>query len=365
MEISKHIKDLLYTHDHVVLSGFGAFLTKYSSAKINKDTNTMSPPCKEIIFDGNLKKNDSLLENYIKEKENISLDESRKHINKYVNTVNTKLKAGKKVRFAEIGIFYLSKNKSIVFDSISGDNLLFSSYGLSKIKLPDDVVKNIKTAIVPAEKEKKKGIFWIILTLVAVILIAIISCIYLFKPNYLNEGKNYVVNIYENIRNGKTKDKNNETVKDSLNISDIDNLKSDTTNIFDKKDDDKANEDTTKTDTIDAERTEINENISDSLTLNDNSIPETIEDSIPIKQYETPKKGRFYLIVSSLSSLTSAKNVKAKFLKSSVTVEIIIIEEKMFRLSIGDHATMNEAINQYNSFHTRYPDVVVWIWKNK
>ena len=73
MEISQHIKDLLLTHDRVILPGFGAFIAKYKPAKINQENHTMVPPSKEIIFDEKIIKDGGLLENKMAQTEKITL----------------------------------------------------------------------------------------------------------------------------------------------------------------------------------------------------------------------------------------------------------------------------------------------------
>ena len=53
MSISKHIIELLYNHDCVIVPGFGAFLTK--SIRASHDNDVFSPPRKSITFNGMLK----------------------------------------------------------------------------------------------------------------------------------------------------------------------------------------------------------------------------------------------------------------------------------------------------------------------
>ena len=55
MSISKHINELLYNHNCVIVPGFGAFLTKNIAASRNNDV--FSPPKKTIAFNRMLKEN--------------------------------------------------------------------------------------------------------------------------------------------------------------------------------------------------------------------------------------------------------------------------------------------------------------------
>ena len=59
MSIFKHIVDLLYNNDCVILPGFGAFVLKNKSAFRKGDE--FFPPSKYVSFNSMLKENDGLL----------------------------------------------------------------------------------------------------------------------------------------------------------------------------------------------------------------------------------------------------------------------------------------------------------------
>ena len=58
-KIDKHINELLYNHDCVIVPEFGGFVTNYASAKIHPVQHTFTPPSKNIVFNKNLKNNDT------------------------------------------------------------------------------------------------------------------------------------------------------------------------------------------------------------------------------------------------------------------------------------------------------------------
>ena len=78
MSISKHINELLYNHNCVIVPGFGAFLTKNIAA--SRNNNVFSPPKKTIAFNGMLKENDGLLANRISATDGISYKAALKKI---------------------------------------------------------------------------------------------------------------------------------------------------------------------------------------------------------------------------------------------------------------------------------------------
>jgi hypothetical protein len=53
--ISKHISELLYFHDCVIVPGFGGLVANHITAVYDEEKNMFSPPAKEIVFNTNLK----------------------------------------------------------------------------------------------------------------------------------------------------------------------------------------------------------------------------------------------------------------------------------------------------------------------
>ena len=56
-----YISELLFLHDCVIVPEFGGFIGNRKSAQLNKTTNSLTPPSKQILFNTNLKTNDGLL----------------------------------------------------------------------------------------------------------------------------------------------------------------------------------------------------------------------------------------------------------------------------------------------------------------
>ena len=75
-KVDKHISELLYQHDCVIVPEFGGFVANYCSAKIHPTQHTFTPPSKSIVFNSNLKNNDGLLANHIALAENTNYPEA-------------------------------------------------------------------------------------------------------------------------------------------------------------------------------------------------------------------------------------------------------------------------------------------------
>ncbi len=131
MNIEKHICDLLFRYECVIIPGFGGLITSHCSAMMQNDEHLFYPPSKFIAFNKNLNKQDGLLANYISEKEKISYLESVSQIDQFAKSITSQLQKGKKVVLANIGIFHTDKEKNILFTPDDQMNYLTASFGLS------------------------------------------------------------------------------------------------------------------------------------------------------------------------------------------------------------------------------------------
>ena len=149
MSISKHINELLYNHNCVIVPGFGAFLTKNIAASRNNDV--FSPPKKTIAFNGMLKENDGLLANRISATEGISYKAALKKIKKDVKTLASSLNVGE-VEIDNIGTLRLNDEKKVQFQPNQNVNFDSRSYGLESFTRPPRKTSS------PEEKVKKLSI---------------------------------------------------------------------------------------------------------------------------------------------------------------------------------------------------------------
>ena len=160
MNLTSHIRDLLYRYDCVIVPDFGGFVTQEIGASFHKKSNTFFPPKKRISFNHLLNKNDGLLINYVSSAENISYDKASSAISLSVIKWQSKLKEGS-VNLEDIGVFRLNENQQIVFEPVSSTNYLTQSFGLSNIEAKYAVrpkEKVIPIQPIAKEKESKKGI---------------------------------------------------------------------------------------------------------------------------------------------------------------------------------------------------------------
>lgn len=129
--IEHYISQLLYTHDCVIVIGFGGFVCSNTAAKLNKKTGLLSPPNRSILFNTQLINNDGLLVNHIAQSEEISQEQAKSELLKFVDENRENLKQYKSLRLKKIGLFILNNDNKIVFRQDLATNYNLDSYGMS------------------------------------------------------------------------------------------------------------------------------------------------------------------------------------------------------------------------------------------
>jgi len=365
VEISQHIKDLLLTHDRVILIDFGAFIAKYKPAKINDETGTMTPPGKEIFFDARIVKDGGLLAKHISASENISEQDAQLQIEEFVKTVKSKLNAGKQVKLVELGALTKIKDGIIMFTYEPSSNLLLDSYGLPKINLPKGtIVKSSKQTKTIGTSEKtnektntKKSKGWIVWASIAAVIVILGVLVFFLKPQWINTSKQYVVNLFQK----DTLNKSNELANiDSSDYNLKEKLNKDK-NLKDKNLKDKNLKDKNSKDSLNQENNDKIKKDDKIITPPQNNKEKTNKST---GNYLSPEKGKAYLIVGSLPNAKTAEEEKLKFAQKGIDVSILPAGEDKYRLTLGIYSSGKEASDEYEKFHAKYSNVNVWLWEN-
>lgn len=132
-ELSKHISELLFDHDCVIVPALGGFLASNQSSKILLPKHIIYPPYRHIAFNTYLKHNDGLLANHLVESKNINYNEALNLIENFVSFCIDSLEKGKKFILTEIGTLYYDKEKNIQFEPFRNFNHLKESFGLEPL----------------------------------------------------------------------------------------------------------------------------------------------------------------------------------------------------------------------------------------
>jgi hypothetical protein len=112
---------------------FGGFVCSSISANLNKKTGILTPPNKSILFNSQLKDNDGLLINHIAQSEDISQEDAKINLLKFVEQSLENLNKFKSCRFEEIGLFTLNSDKKIIFTQDLKTNYNLNAFGFQDI----------------------------------------------------------------------------------------------------------------------------------------------------------------------------------------------------------------------------------------
>ena len=112
---------------------FGGFVCSSISANLNKKTGILTPPSKSILFNSQLKDNDGLLINHIAQAENISQENAKLNLLKFVNQSLENLNKFKSCRFEEIGLFTLNSDGNIIFTQDLKRNYNLNAFGFQDV----------------------------------------------------------------------------------------------------------------------------------------------------------------------------------------------------------------------------------------
>jgi len=136
MDISRHISDLLFEHECVIIPGFGGFVCSYNPANIQPVQHLFNPPSKSLLFNPELKTNDGLLANQISVSRKIAYNQALEIIDEFVSETLETINSGSQVILETIGIIYADQEGNLQFKQDSKTNFLKESYGLSSFISP-------------------------------------------------------------------------------------------------------------------------------------------------------------------------------------------------------------------------------------
>jgi hypothetical protein len=132
-DVTKHIAELLFHHDCVIIPGLGGLVANPAPASLNEEQNVFLPPSKEIGFNRNLRHNDGLLINHLLQCDSLTYEQAKEKVDHFVESIQDKLQRKETVSLSPIGELYLNSEKTLVFQPILNENFLASSFGLAPL----------------------------------------------------------------------------------------------------------------------------------------------------------------------------------------------------------------------------------------
>jgi hypothetical protein len=128
--IPRHITELLYHHECVIVPGLGGFIKAYKPAKIIHATHEFFPPSATIAFNAGLSANDGILADRLATSTGCSYREALAEIRLWVETCLDSIKKGEKIEFVGIGDLFQNTSGKLEFIPSAQFNFNLDSFGL-------------------------------------------------------------------------------------------------------------------------------------------------------------------------------------------------------------------------------------------
>ena len=133
--IIKSITELLLDHECVIVPEFGAFISKETPAVLDYVNNRLTPPSKEVRFNGQLITDDGLLIGYVARQQGISMTAAAKQVHDFAMQSLAVIEASGVLRLDGMGVLSRVTDRDYVFQLDEELNLFGDAFGLTPLKL--------------------------------------------------------------------------------------------------------------------------------------------------------------------------------------------------------------------------------------
>lgn len=132
--LEKHISELLYHHDCVILPGIGGFIIHFNEGEYQRSSSRLLPPARRVSFNGLLTSDDGLLIQHICQQENMDYAAGKEIFKTFASHLMNEAATTAGARLEGIGTFRLSLEKKLIFTPATEANFLESSFGLTPVQ---------------------------------------------------------------------------------------------------------------------------------------------------------------------------------------------------------------------------------------
>lgn len=146
-KLDKHISELLYDHECVIVPELGGFLSSYTPSRIQPNLHTVIPPSKKIAFNVFLRHNDGLLANYLVQTQQVTYPDALRGISEYVDRCNRDLESEKKFVIERVGTLTRDAETNLRFEPFNNVNYLKDSFGLSPVQFIPVINKDFEQEV--------------------------------------------------------------------------------------------------------------------------------------------------------------------------------------------------------------------------
>lgn len=156
--IIKSITELLLDHECVIVPEFGAFISKETPAMLDYINHRLTPPSKEVAFNGQLLTDDGLLIGFVAKKQGISMTAAAKQVHEFAMESLAVIEASGVLRLDGMGVLSRVTSRDYAFQLDDDLNLFGDAFGLTPLKAQPiyrrETYKQIQEQIVADQKLK-------------------------------------------------------------------------------------------------------------------------------------------------------------------------------------------------------------------
>ena len=302
MIIGKYIRMLLEERKRVILAGFGNLELKQAEGAEPPSGNRISPPGITVRFDTGFSKDDGLLAGALAAGESLEQEEAHQRVLELVDAIKFALDKGEEYLLHDAGTFSRDADGKIRFLPDPSWVLEPDQYGLESMDLleleelpkeeaaavpaatQDPVVTPLAT---PAPRSNRRR--WRVIWLVAVLLIVVLAVLVLIPAEEGEDGTDR--------RRFFNRQPDREVVKQDKPAPEI----------------------------------------QDAETTGQNAEPEVVE-PLPVESVHT-----YFVIAGSFKNLKNASDLQDQLNGRGFQAEVMITENRMYRVSVASYATKAEA----------------------
>jgi hypothetical protein len=143
MKLENLLIKLLFSHDCVIIPGFGGLLTRDYPAHINHATHMFMPPSRRVSFNSRLVQNDGVLVHAYAQGGAIPYSEALQQIEQIAQQWMSKIQNGDQLQLEDIGRFYINQEGSLQFKPVVDANFSQEAFGLGVFRISPVVDRNI------------------------------------------------------------------------------------------------------------------------------------------------------------------------------------------------------------------------------
>ena len=191
----EHIEYLISVHDCVVVPGWGALVAQYSSSSYDNESCVFQKPQRSIAFNAAVNHNDGMLAQSIVRREGLTYDEAVRFINDSVTTFKQQINAGNEVSLGRIG-FFSANNGPVEFEPFYHEMDNDEYYGLRSLpiktlaRIKEDE-ENARQRFVAETQQTRRNSFTRTISIAASILLLIALSVVLTTPIIVDRNTNY------------------------------------------------------------------------------------------------------------------------------------------------------------------------------